>query len=349
MEVTSLARNNFRVVTVNMYSPHVKDEEVRAFMVRYMDNVSSARLLKDSLGFWNGEEKLPGSVEGRPKGPGRLPSSSSSVLPGGLTGGRCIMPVSPLSADDAWPMTRDCDESKKCHGCGSSAHLWRECAARHKSNAAAAGRGAGAGEGDGGGRGGEFLDTSTGNTIDNGGGAEDSRRRRGGRAGDCRSRSGRRGGVGDGDEGECGRGGAGDGGSGGRGGRGGASHSPGRRAERGRGGGRSGGKAGCRVPRGMRSDRVTVRTQREPLMQGIFLPPSLPPSALCPRRPLLCNSGHTRCPVCPGTVDGHRPEHGATGGLRGVLFAPLRREPEEICDSCWCEGGYTEADPLEAG
>ncbi|CAB1340741.1 unnamed protein product [Coregonus sp. 'balchen'] len=79
-EVTSLAKNNFRVITVNMYNPHVKDEEVRAFMGRYMDNVSSARLLKDSLGFWNGRRSFQALLR---EGPGRLPSSSSSVLPGG--------------------------------------------------------------------------------------------------------------------------------------------------------------------------------------------------------------------------------------------------------------------------
>ena len=53
-EVTSLAKNYFRIVTVNIYNPYVKDEEVRAFLARYMDDISSARHLKDSLGFWNG-------------------------------------------------------------------------------------------------------------------------------------------------------------------------------------------------------------------------------------------------------------------------------------------------------
>ncbi|CAB1331440.1 unnamed protein product [Coregonus sp. 'balchen'] len=57
---------------------------------------------------------------------------------------------------------KDCDESKKCHGCGSSAHLWRECTACHKSYAVAAGGGAGAGAGDGGGRGGGVPDPSAG-------------------------------------------------------------------------------------------------------------------------------------------------------------------------------------------
>ncbi|CAB1340742.1 unnamed protein product [Coregonus sp. 'balchen'] len=65
--------------------------------------------------------------------------------------------------------------AKKCRVCGSeehirrgtvtsrrsaTAHLWRECTARHKSYAASAGGGAGAGAGDGGGRGGEVPDPS---------------------------------------------------------------------------------------------------------------------------------------------------------------------------------------------
>ncbi|CAB1324758.1 unnamed protein product [Coregonus sp. 'balchen'] len=69
-EVASLARNSFRVVTVNMFNPHVKEEEVRAFLGRYMDNVSSARLLKDMLGFWNGRRRFQALLKEDPGGLG---------------------------------------------------------------------------------------------------------------------------------------------------------------------------------------------------------------------------------------------------------------------------------------
>ena len=68
--VKSLARNNFRVVTVNMYNPYVKDEEVRAFLGRYMDNVSSGRPIKDSLGFWTGRRGFQALLREDPRGEG---------------------------------------------------------------------------------------------------------------------------------------------------------------------------------------------------------------------------------------------------------------------------------------
>ncbi|CAB1330917.1 unnamed protein product [Coregonus sp. 'balchen'] len=181
-EVTSLAKNNFRVITVNMYNPHVKDEEVRAFMGRYMDNVSSARLLKDSLRFWNGRRRFQALLREDPKGLGgylhppalfslgadrgtlfyaRQPPFCRQCMAYGHNFASCGAKKCRVCGSEVHEV-RDCDESKKCHGCRSSAHLWRECTVRHKSYAAAAGGGAGAGVGDGGGRGGGVPDPSAG-------------------------------------------------------------------------------------------------------------------------------------------------------------------------------------------
>ncbi|CAB1350063.1 unnamed protein product, partial [Coregonus sp. 'balchen'] len=162
-DVISLAKNNFRVITVYMYNPHVKDEEMRAFLGRYVDNVSSARLLKDSLGFWNGRRSFQALLREDPKGLGGYLHPPALFSLGADRG-------TLYYAQDVWRMVcgweaheaKDCGESKKCHGCGSSAHLWRECSARQKSYAAAAGGGAGAGAGDGGGRGGAVPDPSAG-------------------------------------------------------------------------------------------------------------------------------------------------------------------------------------------
>ncbi|CAB1348843.1 unnamed protein product, partial [Coregonus sp. 'balchen'] len=145
-EVKSLAKNNFRVITVNMYNPHVKDEEVRAFMGRYMDNVSSARLLKDSLGFWNGKRSFQALLREDPKGLGGYlhppalfslgadrgtlfyalqPPFCRRCMAYGHNFGSCGAKKCRVCGSEAHE-ARDCDESKKCHGCGSSAHLWRE-------------------------------------------------------------------------------------------------------------------------------------------------------------------------------------------------------------------------------
>ncbi|CAB1345249.1 unnamed protein product [Coregonus sp. 'balchen'] len=140
-KVTSLAKNNFRVITVNMYNPHVKD----------------------SLGFWNGRRSFQALLREDPKGLGgylhppalfslgpdrgtlfyaRQPPFCKRCMAYGHNYASCGAKKCRLCGSGAHE-ARDCDESKKCHGCGSSAHLWRECTARHKSYAAAAGGGAG--------------------------------------------------------------------------------------------------------------------------------------------------------------------------------------------------------------
>uniref|UniRef100_A0A8C7IVB1 CCHC-type domain-containing protein n=1 Tax=Oncorhynchus kisutch TaxID=8019 RepID=A0A8C7IVB1_ONCKI len=155
--VTSLARNNFRVVTVTIYNPHVKDEEVRAFLGRYMDNVSSARYLRDSLGFWNGKRgfqallrESPKSVDGYLHPPAMFSLGADRGTPyyarqppfcRRCTLASCINKKCGSEEHEA----RECDEPKACHGCGSREHLWRDCPDRHRSYASAAGGGAGDG------------------------------------------------------------------------------------------------------------------------------------------------------------------------------------------------------------
>ncbi|XP_052354842.1 zinc finger CCHC domain-containing protein 3-like [Oncorhynchus keta] len=163
--VTSLARNNFRVVTITMYKPHVKDEEVRAFLGRYMDNVSSARYLGDFLGFWNGKRgfqallrESPKSVDGYLHPPAmfslgadrgtlyyaRQPPFCRRCMAYGHTLASCSNKKCRFCGSEEHE-ARECDEPKACHGCGSREHLWRDCLARHRSYASAAGGGAGDG------------------------------------------------------------------------------------------------------------------------------------------------------------------------------------------------------------
>uniref|UniRef100_A0AAZ3PS75 CCHC-type domain-containing protein n=1 Tax=Oncorhynchus tshawytscha TaxID=74940 RepID=A0AAZ3PS75_ONCTS len=143
-----LSKNNFRVVTVNIYNPYVKDEEVRAFLGRYMDNVSSARHLKDSLGFWNGRRGFQALLREDPKGHGGYlhPPAMFSLGPPfcrrcmayGHIFASCSTRKCRFCGSEEHE-ARDCDKPKACHGCGSSAHLWRGCPARQRSYASAAG------------------------------------------------------------------------------------------------------------------------------------------------------------------------------------------------------------------
>uniref|UniRef100_A0A8C7W286 CCHC-type domain-containing protein n=1 Tax=Oncorhynchus mykiss TaxID=8022 RepID=A0A8C7W286_ONCMY len=165
--VTGLARSNLRVVTVTMYNPHVKDDEVRAFLGRYLDSISSARYQKDSLGFWNGRRCFQVLLREDPKGlDGYLHPPAMFSL--GADRGtlhyarqppfcrRCMAYGHALAScstrrcrycGSGEHEARDCAEPKACHGCGSVAHLWRDCPARRRSYASAAGGGARAEDG----------------------------------------------------------------------------------------------------------------------------------------------------------------------------------------------------------
>uniref|UniRef100_A0AAZ3NXR0 CCHC-type domain-containing protein n=1 Tax=Oncorhynchus tshawytscha TaxID=74940 RepID=A0AAZ3NXR0_ONCTS len=166
-KVTNLAKSNFRVVTVTMYNPHVTDEEVRAFLGRYMDNISSGRLLKDSLGFWTGKRGYQALLREDPSGFGGYLHPPAMFSLGADRGTlfyarqppfcrRCMAYGHVLASCNTRRCrfcgseeheARDCVEPKKCHGCGSVAHLWRDCPARRRSYASAAGGGARAEDG----------------------------------------------------------------------------------------------------------------------------------------------------------------------------------------------------------
>uniref|UniRef100_A0A8C7DB00 CCHC-type domain-containing protein n=1 Tax=Oncorhynchus kisutch TaxID=8019 RepID=A0A8C7DB00_ONCKI len=135
----------------------------RAFLGRYMDNVSSARYLRDSLGFWNGKRgfqallrESPKSVDGYLHPPAmfslgadrgtlyyaRQPPFCRRCMAYGHTLASCSNKKCRFCGSEEHE-ARECDEPKACHGCGSREHLWRDCPDRHRSYASAAGGGAG--------------------------------------------------------------------------------------------------------------------------------------------------------------------------------------------------------------
>uniref|UniRef100_A0A8C7D3Q8 CCHC-type domain-containing protein n=1 Tax=Oncorhynchus kisutch TaxID=8019 RepID=A0A8C7D3Q8_ONCKI len=154
-EVSSLAKNNFRVITVNMYNPHVTDEEVKGFLGRYVDNISSAKHQRDSLGFWNGRRGFQALLREDPKGLGGYLHPPAMFSLGADRGTlyyarqppfcrRCMAYGHILASCSTRKCrfcgsgeheAKDCDEPKACHGCGSTQHLWRDCPARHRSYA----------------------------------------------------------------------------------------------------------------------------------------------------------------------------------------------------------------------
>uniref|UniRef100_A0A4W5RUB1 CCHC-type domain-containing protein n=1 Tax=Hucho hucho TaxID=62062 RepID=A0A4W5RUB1_9TELE len=126
-----------------------------------MDKVSSARKLKDSLGFWNGRRGFQALLREDPKGLGGYLHPPAMFSLGADRGTlfyarqppfcrRCMAYGHILAScstrkcrfcGSGQHEAKDCDEPKACHGCGSSTHLWRDCPARQRSYASAAGGG----------------------------------------------------------------------------------------------------------------------------------------------------------------------------------------------------------------
>uniref|UniRef100_A0AAZ3SPA5 Uncharacterized protein n=1 Tax=Oncorhynchus tshawytscha TaxID=74940 RepID=A0AAZ3SPA5_ONCTS len=128
--VTSLAKNNFRVVTVNMYNPHVKEEDVRAFLGRYMENISSARLLRDSLGFWKGRRSFQALLKEDPKGLGGYLHPPAMFSLGADRGTLYYARQPPFCRRCmAYGHTMaSCEDIRKCRICGSGEHEARAVA-----------------------------------------------------------------------------------------------------------------------------------------------------------------------------------------------------------------------------
>uniref|UniRef100_A0A673WBY2 CCHC-type domain-containing protein n=1 Tax=Salmo trutta TaxID=8032 RepID=A0A673WBY2_SALTR len=149
--ITCLAKTNFRTINVHMYNLHVADIAIGAFLSRFCDVTSGARYVKDSLGFWNGRRQFQvllrpdkGGFDGFLHPPAvfslgsdrgmlfytRQPPFCKKCREYGHVTAACSTGKCRFCKSG-----EECDEPKACHGCGSSAHLWRDCPARHRSYA----------------------------------------------------------------------------------------------------------------------------------------------------------------------------------------------------------------------
>lgn len=53
----SLGRNNFRILTINMFDMNMEDEEVESFLRNHVRVISTARYRRDRFGVWNGQRQ----------------------------------------------------------------------------------------------------------------------------------------------------------------------------------------------------------------------------------------------------------------------------------------------------
>ncbi|MGH0191411.1 UNVERIFIED_CONTAM: hypothetical protein FKN15_063594 [Acipenser sinensis] len=55
--IQSLGRNNFRILTINMFDMNMEDEEVESFLRNHVRIISTARYRRDRFGVWNGQRQ----------------------------------------------------------------------------------------------------------------------------------------------------------------------------------------------------------------------------------------------------------------------------------------------------
>uniref|UniRef100_A0AAY5K6P5 CCHC-type domain-containing protein n=1 Tax=Esox lucius TaxID=8010 RepID=A0AAY5K6P5_ESOLU len=139
--VTCLAKTNFRTMNVHMYNPHVSDLAIEAFLSRFCDVTSGAKMVKDSLGFWNGRRQFQVGMLFYARQP---PFCRKCMLYGHGAANCSVQKCRFCHAEGH--EAKDCKEPKECHGCGSRQHLFRDCLSCQKSYAAAAAGRQGTGE-----------------------------------------------------------------------------------------------------------------------------------------------------------------------------------------------------------
>lgn len=56
--VMSLSKKNFRILTVHMFNPWVREETVRYFLGRHVKVLPGVKEIKDALGIWTGKRQF---------------------------------------------------------------------------------------------------------------------------------------------------------------------------------------------------------------------------------------------------------------------------------------------------
>ncbi|MGH0172012.1 UNVERIFIED_CONTAM: hypothetical protein FKN15_062511 [Acipenser sinensis] len=146
-KVRSMERDNYRLITLNMFDMNIPDVAVDLFLVDYVEIVSGPRYRRDRFGVWNGQRQYevllkedengfegffhpPATFRiGRVKGYmvySRQPQICRVCDEEGHSEFRCEKRKC-LNCKELGHFAQACPKPKACNECGSTSHLFRAC------------------------------------------------------------------------------------------------------------------------------------------------------------------------------------------------------------------------------
>ncbi|MGH0173785.1 UNVERIFIED_CONTAM: hypothetical protein FKN15_066381 [Acipenser sinensis] len=130
-KVRSMERDNYRLITLNMFDMNVPDVEVDLFLVDYVEILSGPRYRRDRFGVWNGQRQYEVLLKEDENGfEGFLHPPTTFRI--GRVKGYMVYSRQPQICrvcDEEGHSEFRCEKRKclNCKECGSTSHLFRAC------------------------------------------------------------------------------------------------------------------------------------------------------------------------------------------------------------------------------
>jgi len=142
--IQSLGRNNFRILTINMFDMNMEHEEVESFLQNHVKIISTVRYRRDRFGVWNGQRQYqvllnedPAGFQGYHHPPANFkiagvrgyivysgqPQFCRRCQEFGHLEYQCVIRC--LNCKELGHAASECLKPKVCKECGATDHLFR--------------------------------------------------------------------------------------------------------------------------------------------------------------------------------------------------------------------------------
>ena len=152
LRIINVMPKGWKKVTLHMYDPHVKIEDIMCFLRSYgLVDPKQATKVKDKAGFWTGKWEFPMKFNADSAGPDGLahppavfaigadrgylsyfgqPPFCKMCRRSGHRGKDCDSVEICRFCSSKEHQTKDCKRPKDCHACGSTDHVLKDCTGR---------------------------------------------------------------------------------------------------------------------------------------------------------------------------------------------------------------------------